>query len=131
MSSISDTPAGSGPELERRGLRLGDISFKTVAVTGERRYRDLPDVPTLKELGIPMVVDQYFSVCAPAGVSGAIVKRLDDGIREALKSREVQEAFYAIGQTPTHLGSREVAALQLAQYRSWEKPVKVVGYVPE
>jgi phosphate transport system permease protein len=33
VSSVSDTPAGSGPKLERRGLRLGDVTFKTVAVT--------------------------------------------------------------------------------------------------
>lgn len=105
--------------------------IKIVAVTGERRYRDLPDVPTLKELGIPMVVDQYFSVCAPAGVAGETVKRLSDAIREGLKAREVQEAFYAIGQTPTYLDTREVGALQLAQYRYWEKSVKAVGYVPD
>ena len=105
--------------------------IKIVAVTGEQRYRDLPDVPTLKELGIPMVVDQYFSVCAPVGLPEAVAKRLGDAIREALKAPEVQETFYAIGQTPTYLNSREVSALQFAQYRYWEKPVKVVGYVPE
>jgi phosphate transport system permease protein len=33
VSSISDTPAASGPKLERRGLRFGDVTFKAVAVT--------------------------------------------------------------------------------------------------
>ncbi len=32
MTSISHDPAGSGPKLERRGIRLGDVLFKGIAV---------------------------------------------------------------------------------------------------
>lgn len=105
--------------------------LKIVAVTGERRYRDLPDVPTLKELGVPLAVDQYYSVCAPAGTPEPALRRLDDALRETLKSTEVQDAFYAVGQIPTYISPSEVSAMQLAQYRHWEETVKLVGYVPE
>jgi tripartite-type tricarboxylate transporter receptor subunit TctC len=105
--------------------------IKIVAVTGELRYRDLPDVPTLKELGINMVVNQFFSVYAPAGMPPDSARRLSEGIREALKANEVQDAFYAIGQEPAYLSGQELSALQLAQYRYWEKQVKSSGYVPE
>jgi tripartite-type tricarboxylate transporter receptor subunit TctC len=105
--------------------------IKIVAVTGERRYRDLPDVPTLKELGINIVVDQFFSVYAPAGMSPDSTRRLSEGIREALNANDVQEALYAIGQEPAYLGGQELSALQLAQYHYWEKLVIASGYVPE
>jgi tripartite-type tricarboxylate transporter receptor subunit TctC len=105
--------------------------IKIVAVTGERRYRDLPDVPTLKELGIDMVVDQFFSVYAPAGMPPDSTRRLREGIREALNAKELQETFYTIGQEPAYLGDQELSALQLAQYHYWEKQVKSSGYVPE
>lgn len=105
--------------------------LKIVATSGASRYRDLPDVPTLKELGIDLVADSDWCVCAPAAVPAETVKRTSDAIREALKSKELQDLLYGIGMEPAFLDSQQVTALHLAQYKSWEKPIKASGYVPE
>jgi tripartite-type tricarboxylate transporter receptor subunit TctC len=105
--------------------------IKIVAVTGERRYRDLPEVPTLKELGVNIVVDQYFALMGPAGLPAAVAARLGEATREALAAREVQDALYAIGQEPAWLNGKDLSALQAANLAAWEQPVKRSGYVPE
>lgn len=105
--------------------------LKIVATSGERRYRELPDVPTLKELGVDLVVDQHFALCAPAGVPPDTVRRLSDAVREALKAQDLQDTLYAIGQEPHYLDSQEVTAVQRAQHKYWEKPIKASGYVPD
>lgn len=102
--------------------------LKIVATTGKRRYRELPDVPTLRELGVDLAADQHFAICAPAGVAPDTVRRLSDAVRDALKAQDLQETLFALGQEPSYLDPRQVAEVQLAQYRYWEKPIKASGY---
>jgi tripartite-type tricarboxylate transporter receptor subunit TctC len=105
--------------------------LRIIAVTGETRQRQLPDVPTLKELGMNVVADQFFALYGPAGMAPELVKRLSDAVAESLKAPEVQERLYAIGMAPAYLGPAEIAAAQLSQYRRWEQPIKSSGYVPD
>lgn len=105
--------------------------LKTLAVTGKKRYRDLPDVPTLKELGINIEVDQYFSIIGPAGMDPAVVDQLNKAARETLGIRTVQDVLYGIGQEPAWVSSADVDALQLSHLRAWERPVKESGYTPD
>jgi tripartite-type tricarboxylate transporter receptor subunit TctC len=131
--AMADFLAGRFPMLvdtlwiERH--RAGQL--KTLAVTGKKRYRDLPDVPTLKELGINVQVDQYFSIIGPAGIDPAIVQQISAAARETLNIASVQNVLYGIGQEPAWVNSGDIDAMQLAHFRAWERPVKESGYVPD
>jgi tripartite-type tricarboxylate transporter receptor subunit TctC len=112
-------------ELHRAGR------VRIVAVSGERRARILPDVPTLKEAGINMTADGYFGLYGPAGIPAATVQRIDQAVGDALKTPEVQEKIYALGLVPAHLGPAALRALQIDQYKRWEQPVKASGFKPD
>ena len=63
--------------------------------TGERNQR-IPDVPTLKELGLPFVFDSPFGLAGPKGMDPLVVKKLHDAFKLALddpKARELQKKF--------------------------------------
>jgi tripartite-type tricarboxylate transporter receptor subunit TctC len=104
---------------------------RIVAVSGQRRAKALPEVPTLKEAGIDMTADGYFGLYGPAGVPPAVVQRIETAVAEALKQKDVQDKIYALGLEPDYLDSAGLKTLQAEQFRRWEKPVKASGFKPD
>jgi len=77
-------------------VSLGE-KFRILAVTGERRSSDLPNVPTFRELGFPQIGGQKFSLHAPLGVPAPIIKRLHAAASAALEGAEVKAQLAKIG----------------------------------
>ncbi|WP_198970512.1 Bug family tripartite tricarboxylate transporter substrate binding protein [Xylophilus sp. ASV27] len=84
-----------------------------LAVTGERRLPQLPDVPTFKELGIDMEVPGWYSVVTRAGVPGDTIARLNAEINAALDTPEMKERL--AGQMLTAVRSTPADVLKLTQ----------------
>lgn len=71
---------------------------RPIAVTSKTRWADLPDVPTLDEIGIKDAeTDTFQAVFAPAGTPKPIIDRLATEISKILKRPDVQERFKNIG----------------------------------
>ena len=104
---------------------------RILAVTGEQRSKALPDVPTLKELGINMTADAFFGLYGPAGMAPDVVARIDRAVAEALRSPEVQEKVFSFGLVPNHSGASELMAMQVAHLKRWEAPIKASGFKAE
>lgn len=104
---------------------------RILAVTGEARNKALPDVPTLKESGINISADAFFGLYGPAGMAPALVAKIDRAVAEALRDPVIQEKIYGFGLVPNHAGSAELAAIQAAQLKRWEAPIKASGFKAE
>ncbi len=52
---------------------------------GEKRLAKFPDVPTLKELGIPLVQASPYGLGGPKGMDAALVKRVHDAFKQAME----------------------------------------------
>lgn len=104
---------------------------RIVAVTGEQRNRALPEVPTLKELGINTSADAFFGLYGPPGVPADVVNRIDRAVAEALKDPQIQEKIYGFGLVPNHAPAAELAKTQVEHLRRWEQPIKASGYKAE
>lgn len=104
---------------------------RIVAVTGEARSRTLPDVPTLKEMGLNVAADAFFGLYGPAGMAADVSGRIDKAVADALKAPDVQEKIFGFGLVPNHANGPALAAAQLAHYRRWEAPVKASGFKAE
>src|SRR3954466_7156904 len=57
--------------------------LRLLAVFTANRAKRFPDIPTVKELGIDVVVDSPGGLVGPRGMDPAIVKILADAFREA------------------------------------------------
>jgi tripartite-type tricarboxylate transporter receptor subunit TctC len=104
---------------------------RILAVTGEQRNRALPEVPTLREIGINMTADAFFGLYGPAGMPADVVARIDRAVAQALQAPEVQERVYGFGLVPNHASSAQLAATQAEHLRKWEGPIKASGFKPE
>jgi tripartite-type tricarboxylate transporter receptor subunit TctC len=84
--------------------------MRALAVTGAKRSSQLPDVPTVAELGYPGY-DQVFWIAfvAPRGTPPAIVEKLNKEVNAALEAPEVKEALAKQGAEPTGGTSEDLA----------------------
>jgi tripartite-type tricarboxylate transporter receptor subunit TctC len=106
------------PHVEAGRLRM-------LAVMSGHRAPAFPDVPTLKEAGMPdLEVETWYAMFAPAGTPAAIVARVNRDVNELLKETEVRDVLAkqgleAAGGTPEALGERVKRELA-----SWTRVVK-------
>jgi tripartite-type tricarboxylate transporter receptor subunit TctC len=67
--------------------------FRLLVVWGSNRMKLFPEVRTLKEAGIDLVVNSPYGICGPKGMDPAIVKRLHDAFKDALFDAATQSVM--------------------------------------
>ncbi len=76
-------------------------SVRPLAVTGLRRVRSLPAVPTFEELGVrDMGNAGWFAVFAPAGTPASVVSTLATALQAIAADADVQARMVALGLEP-------------------------------
>jgi tripartite-type tricarboxylate transporter receptor subunit TctC len=77
---------------------------RAIAITSQKRSPQLPDVPTLTELGIPgFEYGPWFGLVAPAHTPPAVVARVNADVNAVLQMKDVQEKLRGaeiLGGTP-------------------------------
>jgi tripartite-type tricarboxylate transporter receptor subunit TctC len=71
---------------------------------GEERLAKFPDVPTLKELGIPLVQASPYGLGGPKGMEPALVQRIHDAFRQAMEAPNHVEALAKYDQQLMPMG---------------------------
>lgn len=95
--------------------------LKALAVAGPKRSALLPDVPTLKEVGVEGVeVQQWYALFAPGKTPKAVVDRLNKALNEVLSDKEVIKRMEDHGadvetSTPEQLGA--MVRTELARWK--------------
>jgi tripartite-type tricarboxylate transporter receptor subunit TctC len=112
-------------ELHRSG------KVRIIAVTGSKRDSQVPEVPTLKESGVPMEATAWFAMYGPAQLPVDTLKRLESAMVRAIQQPQVRERLTQLGYDPVGSTSAELAAAQRADLARWEKPIKATGVTLE
>ncbi|ROZ76680.1 tripartite tricarboxylate transporter substrate binding protein [Ramlibacter sp. WS9] len=116
--------AGWKPIVESGKARL-------LAVWTDKRTKRWPDVPTLKELGYPLVIDAPIGVAGPRGMDPKIAAKLHDAFRAALDDPEVQRVMADFEMVPNYLGPVEYRKYLLEQQAREKVLVKRLGLAIE
>ena len=111
-------------------IRAGRI--KALATSSPERVSDLPDVPTMKELGLDQLSLEFWDgVWAPAGIPADIVEKLNAAINAALQSPEMVASMKQLG-FESRIGSpQDFAAFVAAEIPRWTAVVKASGVQPQ
>lgn len=107
-------------------VKAGKI--QALAILDNTRFPQLPNIPTLKEVGYPNAeASAWFGVVAPARTPPAIINEMNKAINEALKKPELLDKLRAIGAQPMP-GSPEVFGKFIADERArWIPLAKSLG----
>jgi tripartite-type tricarboxylate transporter receptor subunit TctC len=116
--------AGSASSQIRGGNVLG------VAVTSEERVPTWPDLPTLKELGVPFEMSIWYGISAPAGVSPAVQKKLHAALEKATRTEDVVNAYASMGMQLDTRGGQAFQDVVEADTERWIKLVRDAGIQP-
>jgi len=77
---------------------LHEGKVRGLAVITERRLPQLPDLPTMRESGVPdLVGSSWTGILAPAGTPPEVVDRLRSAIIDALRSADMKDKFAKLG----------------------------------
>ncbi len=131
---------GTGPSVI--GLMIGEIDFvfastsglvepaktgkvRAVAMTGSKRFAELPEVPTISESGVPGYnVTGWYGFYAPAGAPADLVRRLHAEAARGLNSPDVKDKLAKTGNEPVVSSPEAFAAFLRAEIDKWAKVVK-------
>lgn len=113
---------------------LGQVTAGRVipyAVMSRRRIAQLPDTPTVSELGYPKLESElWFGLFTPANVPSPIVEQINASLRSALRKPDIQARLKALGLTARDESVAAFTRFYRDDHRQLEKLVRDAGIVP-
>jgi len=104
-------------------LKTGRL--RALAVTSGKRVASLPDVPTVKEGGLPgYEVVGWYAIVAPAGTPQPVVTKLYTDISSALLAPDMRQKLAAEGAEAVGSRPEEFSAFLKSEIDKWGKVVK-------
>ena len=102
--------------------------LRALAVEGDKRWPELPDVPTLTEAGFdgfPPAI--WYGFLAPAGTPPAVIGKLNAAVTARLKLPETQAAIAKLGLEPKSLTPQQFATVLADETRLWAEVAQQTG----
>jgi tripartite-type tricarboxylate transporter receptor subunit TctC len=101
--------------------------LRAIAVIGEGRYADLPDVPTMAESGVPLSFTFWTGLLAPAATPPDVLQKLNATLNEVLASPELKTSMAKLGLLPKPGTPQQFGAFLEAEAREWAQAVGLTG----
>jgi tripartite-type tricarboxylate transporter receptor subunit TctC len=121
MNMTFEGTTGIAPFLKSGKLRA-------LAVTSPRRIPELPDVPTMDELGYPgMPPDSWQGIVAPTGTPPDLVDKINRVVNQGLATAELKSKIVGLGGEPEPKTVAEFAAYIADQYKRWGDVIRTTG----
>jgi tripartite-type tricarboxylate transporter receptor subunit TctC len=103
-------------------------SLRALAVTSSKRSPAMPDIPTLAEAGLPgFEATSWFALFAPKGTPPEITGKLNQEVRKALETPELQKRFADLGGEIKPMSPDELMAYVRSEHAKWAGVVKASG----
>jgi len=118
ITMIIDTAASATPHV-RSGKMRG------IAITGKRRWPDLPEVPTFAEGGLTEYdASSWYAIHAPAGTPKAIIAKLNAELVRIVKLPDVSERLRLMSAEPVGNTPEQFDAFVKSEIDKWGKVIK-------
>lgn len=108
--------------------QLASGRIRALAVTGASRAASLPNVPTMKELGMTdFVTENWYGVFAPAKTPAPLVQRLNAALNAVLEAKDVRASLDKMGSADVKGTPDAFAKFIARELPLWESVVKRSG----
>jgi tripartite-type tricarboxylate transporter receptor subunit TctC len=114
------------PQVVLAGIRSGKL--RVLAVLSNERLDILPDVPTVKELGMPQLeAVAWNGIFVPAGTPQPVIQSLHRELVRAYTAPEVREQLHGGGAYAAADTPEEFAAFVRAEKEKWGRVIREAG----
>ena len=105
---------------------------RALAMTGAKRSALLPELPTVREAGVPgYEVTAWFGFFGPAGVPKPIVDRLNAELNAIMKLPDIRAKFAELGVETESGSAEEFAGFVRGEAGKWAAVIKAAGIVAQ
>ena len=102
--------------------------LRMLAVMSPERSPAFPDVPTMRELGLPnLEIETWYGVFAPAGTPAPIVAKLNSELNVLLRQPDVRELLAKQGMVPAGAPPERFGDLLKLELARWSRVVAAAG----
>ena len=103
---------------------------RLLAVAGEKRDPNAPNVPTFKELGHDLVAEPWYALFAPTGTPQAAIDRLSAAAAAATQDPATHARLVKMGLLPTGYGPERLGKIMKEDYDRWGPVIRASGFKP-
>lgn len=108
--------------------QLNSGRLRALATTGATRSKEIPNVPTLKELGLPdFVIENWYGLFAQAKTPAPQIQRLNTALNKVLKSPDVMANLNKMGSSDMSMSAQAFTAFVGKELPFWESLTKRSG----
>jgi len=112
--------------------QLAPNGLRALAVTSDKRFPGLPDVPTVQEAGVASYnVASWNALAAPAGTPKAVIAKLNAAVNEAAKSPELQKRLQGLGVRTQSSTPEQLGQLLNAEIKRWGEVIQKAKIEPQ
>jgi tripartite-type tricarboxylate transporter receptor subunit TctC len=98
---------------------------RILAATTDKRIAELPDIPTMKELGLPeMISDTWNAISAPPKTPAPIVAKLNAAVHDVLKDPALVARYKQLHLLPGSGDPAQTKAFIAEDTRRWTEVIK-------
>jgi tripartite-type tricarboxylate transporter receptor subunit TctC len=124
VQAILGNPADILPHLANGRLRI-------LASASPSRWPELPDVPSIREMGYEAGAESWTAIAAPKGTPKAIVDKIEKAVLEIARTREFEEAMSKIGNDTIRVTGAEYEAAVKKRGAEWGAALKKADLLPK
>jgi tripartite-type tricarboxylate transporter receptor subunit TctC len=116
--------------FDNLGVSLAHVKagkLRALAVASPRRFRSLPDVPTLAETLPGFESVAWFGIVGPPKTPAAIAEKVAAGVEAALRNPEVLRRLSELSADPLGMSPKETAAFMKQETERWGAVIRAAG----
>ncbi len=106
---------------------LEDKEAVAIAIASPERNPELPDVPTFREQGHDIVIENWVGLSGPAGMDPEMVNTIHDTVLAVFASPEVQTRLTELGITHRAISTEDYTSFVAEQIDIWAPLIIAAG----
>ena len=106
-------------------VRSGQL--RAYGMASPQRVPFVPDIPTLAEQGLPMNLDSWNALYAPAGTPKPVLARLSSEVQRILERPEIRQRIEATGSVSRPMSAEDLRRLTETEFEQYRKLAAETG----
>lgn len=106
---------------------IEDKEAVAIAIASPERNPELPNVPTFREQGYDIVIENWVGISGPAGIKPDMVNKIHDTVLAVFANPKVQARLTELGITHTAMSTQEYTSLVADLIDVWAPLIRSAG----